>query len=213
MKREARIVSGPNVRVAIGGDGSQLVRRIDAALDTSIQGVISIGIAGALSPELKIGDCVVANAIFGNGAPLPCDAQWNLRLLQQLPDARAGAIAGVRIPAADAQAKAALRAASGADGVDMESDLAAAAAAKRGLPFAALRVISDTASDALPPATAAALDADGGINLIAVLTSVLKQPGQIPALIRTGRNADAAFAALLRCHDLLGVGLGCPYLG
>jgi hopanoid-associated phosphorylase len=213
MKREARIVSGLNVRVVIGGDGSRIVQRIDVALDSTVQGIISIGIAGALAPELKIGDCLVATRVQGNTAELPCDARWQAQLLRLLPNAKAGTLIGVRAPATNVQGKAALRAASNADAVDMESDLAAEAAARRGLPFAALRVISDTAADALPPATAAALNPDGGINLMSVLASILKQPSQIPALICTGRNADTALAALLRCHDLLGVGLGCPYLG
>ncbi|HEY1707550.1 MAG TPA: hypothetical protein VGG10_04755 [Rhizomicrobium sp.] len=213
MKREARIVSGAGIRVAIGGDGSQLVQRIEAALTSNIQGVISIGIAGALAPQLKIGDCIVASGVLGNGMQFSCDARWQSELQRLLPDAREGVIAGVRGPATTVQGKKALWMASNAEAVDMESDLAAEVATRHALPFTALRVISDTAADALPPATTSALDVDGGVNLFAVLASVLKQPSQIPALIRTGRNANAAFAALLRCHNLLGIGLGCPYLG
>ena len=213
MRREAGIVAGPGVCVVVGGDGSRIVERIDAALDGDIKAIVSIGIAGALSPSLKIGDCVVAAHVIGNQEKWPCDPAWHANLLRVLPDARPGAIVGVRSPATDIQTKARLLAASGADAVDMESDLAAQAAARRGLPFAALRVISDGAADALPPATASALDPDGGVALGSVLRAVLAKPSQIPALIRTGRNAERAFAALLRCRDLLGIGLGCPYLG
>jgi hypothetical protein len=36
---------------------------------------------------------------------------------------------------------------------------------------------------------------------------------QIPELVRTARNNERAMSSLLRCFNLLGVGLGCPYLG
>ena len=53
----------------------------------------------------------------------------------------------------------------------------------------------------------------GGIALGRVLQSVSHEPHQIPALMRTNRETEKAFAALLRCLDALGPGLGCPYLG
>jgi hypothetical protein len=51
------------------------------------------------------------------------------------------------------------------------------------------------------------------VRPIAVLKSLLSDPSQFPELIQTGREASAAFHALLRCRNLLGRGLGCPYLG
>ena len=64
-----------------------------------------------------------------------------------------------------------------------------------------------------PPATLVALKPNGDIALGRVMASVLRNPLQIPALIRTGRESEAAFSALLRCVEMLGPGLGCPYLG
>ena len=40
-----------------------------------------------------------------------------------------------------------------------------------------------------------------------VLGSLLKKPTQVPALIRTARGSNKAFAELLRCLDLCGVGI------
>ena len=80
-------------------------------------------------------------------------------------------------------------------------------AAKRNLPLAALRVISDDASHVLPPAALVAMQPDGGISIGKVLWSVMKKPAQIPALVRTGRASSKAFAELLRCRDLCGVGI------
>jgi adenosylhomocysteine nucleosidase len=80
-------------------------------------------------------------------------------------------------------------------------------------PFAALRVISDSADQALPPAALTAMNPDGSIALGRVLWSVARSPSQIPALIRTGRESDKAFAVLLGCVETLGPGLRGPDVG
>jgi len=63
-------------------------------------------------------------------------------------------------------AKAKLYAATRASAADMESHVAARAARSRGLPFAALRVVSDAADRTLPPAACVALNPSGGIDLM-----------------------------------------------
>ncbi len=115
-----------------------------------------------------------------------------------------GPIAGVDHMVVDAAAKAALHAQTNALAVDMESHVAGAFAQRHGLPFAALRVISDGADRALPKAAQAGMKKDGGMDIPAVLWSLLKDPRQLPALIRTGREAETAFKALFYVHDLLG---------
>ena len=57
----------------------------------------------------------------------------------------------------------------GAVAVDMESHIAAAYAAEAGLPFAALRVVSDPAGRALPALAMAAIKPNGDIDLRKVL--------------------------------------------
>jgi len=110
---------------------------------------------------------------------------------------------------ASAAAKSALfEVSGGALAVDMESQVAARFAAMRQLPLAALRVISDDASHALPPAALVAMTPDGGIALGKVLWSLARNPLQLPALIRTGSQSGKAFKKLLGCRRLLGCGLG-----
>jgi hypothetical protein len=48
---------------------------------------------------------------------------------------------------------------------------------------------------------------DGGIAMGRVLGSLLRHPTQIPSLVRTARGSNKAFAELLRCLDLCGVGI------
>jgi len=115
--------------------------------------------------------------------------------------------------ASTAQAKAALHARTGALAIDMESHVAAKVAADHRLPFAILRVISDTAADALPPAFAVAMRPDGGTDIAAMLGSLARNPAQLLAFIRAARNATTALRQLSLGRDLLGPGLGLPHLG
>jgi hopanoid-associated phosphorylase len=185
----------------------------DIAVDANTVGVISIGIAGALEPALRAGDVIVGERVVTANAAFPADAKWTARLAATLPTIRIGALLGRGEIADSADVKQALYRSTGADAVDMESHLAALAAQDRALPFAALRVISDTADQSLPSAALVAMKPDGSIALGRVLKSVAMNPAQIPALIRTARESEKAFAALLRCVEVLGPGLGCPYVG
>ena len=137
--------------------------------------------------------------VFGFGGMI-------LTMLSRLPHAHQGQIFGSDVIIENAETKSGLYDTTGALAVDMESQVAARFAAKRNLPLAALRVISDDASHVLPPAALVAMKPDGGIALGRVLWSLLKKPAQIPALVHTARNSNKAFAELLRCRDLCGVG-------
>jgi hypothetical protein len=117
-------------------------------------------------------------------------------------------LAGVDDVVMNSVAKAALREATGASAVDMESHVVAAFAARNGLPFGALRVICDAATRALPPLATHALKADGAVDLASILGGLVRNPQQLPMLIGAGRDAAIAFAALRRVRRLLGLGLG-----
>ena len=207
LAKEAKLVGIAGVvAVAGGGDGDRLAARLNA-LHGDIRGVISIGLAGALSPLLKVGDMVIADQVITGTEKWDCHESWRVRLTSRLPFAHQGQLFGSDVIIADAETKAGLHQATGALAVDMESQIAARFAAKRNLPLAGLRVISDDASHVLPPAALVAMKPDGGIALGRVLGSVLRKPGQVPALIRTARASNKAFAELLRCLDLCGVGI------
>ncbi|MCR0984829.1 phosphorylase family protein [Roseomonas populi] len=199
LMREARILAGSGTRVVVGGGASG---RLEADLDRLVPGmagILSIGIAGALEPGLRPGDWVVDG-----------EAAWSARLAATLPGARRGGVLGQDHMVAEAADKAALHRETGALAVDMESHIAARVAYRHGLPFAAARVISDGADRSLPPAARVGMRPDGGMNLPAVLLSLARNPLQLPALIRTGWEAERAFRALLRGHDALGPGLAGP---
>lgn len=207
MKKEADTIGTSGVVVVVGGgDGDGLAHKLDS-LHGDIQGVISIGLGGALLPLLKVGDVVIAERILTGAEDWDCNAVWRNRLVSLLPDAHQGNVFGSDVIIHQAKTKSGLYDTTGALVVDMESQVAARFAAARDLPLAALRVISDDAGHVLPPAALVAMRADGGISIGKVLWSIVKKPAQIPALVRTGRASSKAFRELLRCRDLCGVGL------
>jgi hopanoid-associated phosphorylase len=214
MNREVALLADRDV-IAIAGGGvrSQLEQRLLEISRDRIAGVISIGICGALDSTLKVGDCVIASAVAAGTDRLSVDMAWMERLSANLSEAIAGPIAGTASMLIEPRDKQALRQTSGALVADMESHVAAEFAAARGIPFAALRVVSDDAHHALPPAVLGAMKPDGGVNIPAVMGSLLRNPFQLPALLRTARDSEIAFKALLGCLDRLGPRLLGPDLG
>ncbi len=204
LKAEADIAAGKGVTTVCGGGDQHRLAQDLARLAPKASGVISFGIAGGLDPTLEPGDTRVgAGIVIADGRRYPADEGWVSRLSSSL-GVPAALFAAVDTPLADVTGKAALRAATGAAIVDMESHIAGRAAQAAGVPFAALRVVTDSASRSLPHAASVGMRADGSVNLAAIIGSLMKKPGQVPGLIRTGLDARKAFAALLRSRQRLG---------
>jgi adenosylhomocysteine nucleosidase len=210
LKTEARIAAGPRVLAVSGcGDVSGLARRLEAALTSEVSAIISFGVAGGLAQELVPGTKLVARSIIAeDGARYYCDPAWTNRLACSLDGAMVADIAGVDIPVAGPAERRALKLKAGAVAADTESHVAARAAAARNLPFAAFRVVADPAHRQLPHAALVAISSDGSIALGAILGSLLRDPRQIPQLLRTANDARAAFVALFCGRKMLDGALG-----
>ena len=209
LAREARLIAGPDVLPVVGGgNAAALERRLAAAFESGARRVLSIGICGALSPDLRVGDTIVASEIVSPSESFPIHGPWSRELAARLPGAILAPLAGTDSMIADRDGKARLRAATRAAAVDMESHIAARFARLQGLPFAALRVVSDAAGRTLPDAARVGMHSSGSgaFDVPAVLRSLLRAPAQLPALIRTAWEAEIAFAALLRCRRVLHAG-------
>jgi adenosylhomocysteine nucleosidase len=141
-------------------------------------------------------------------------AVWLTALRTLLPHACTGAIHADGTMIATVAEKRALHAATGAIAADMESHIAARVAARHNLPFAIIRVISDAADRDLPRAVQVGMTSDGGMAPGAVILDLLRDPRQLPALIRVAIDAERAFRSLLRGYDALtGLGIGLADLG
>ncbi len=78
LTKEAEIVGTEGVvAVAGGGDAKALAEKLDA-LHGDITGVISIGLGGALSPHLRVGDIVIGERVIAGAEIFPCDNLWRV---------------------------------------------------------------------------------------------------------------------------------------
>jgi adenosylhomocysteine nucleosidase len=208
LAQEARIAAGPGMTVICSSSDPQQLRALLTVFDpTTIRGVISFGVAGGLDPTLKSGDVVVATEVLAGDARWFAGLSLNDELLASLALGRRrvvrGGLAGVEKVIAARSIKAALHLETGAAAVDMESHIAAAYADEAGLPFAALRVISDPASRALPQLVMAAIKPNGDIDLRKVLRGVARNPSTLRALVSTGIDFNRALRSLRGCRGFL----------
>jgi adenosylhomocysteine nucleosidase len=208
LAQEARIAAGPGMTVICSSSDPQQLRALLTVFDpTTIRGVISFGVAGGLDPSLKSGDVVVATEVLAGDARWLAGLTLNEELIASFAPGRRrivrGGLAGVEQVIAASSVKAALRSETGAVAVDMESHIAAAYATEVGLPFAALRVISDPASRALPPLAMAAIKPNGDIDVRKVLRGVARNPSALRALVSTGIDFNRALRSLRGCRGFL----------
>lgn len=200
---EARIAASSGLPIICSGDGRTLTPDLKRAIATGCTGLISFGVAGGLDPTLKPGTCVVGSAIVTGDGRHETDRHWSQRLLEAMPGAVHGVLAGVDGPVCTPADKHALKRETGALAVDTESHVVADAARDHGLPMAAIRVVADPAHRSLPAAALTAIRADGTTDVLAVLRSVIRRPHQLPSLLLTALDARAARVTLLRGRRLL----------
>ena len=81
--------------------------------------------------------------------------------------------------------------------------IAAAYAAEAGLPFAALRVVSDPAGRALPELATTAIKPNGDIDLRKLLRGLARNPLTLRALVSTGLDFNRALRSLRGCRAFL----------
>jgi adenosylhomocysteine nucleosidase len=208
LVQEARIAAGPGMTVICSSSDPQQLRALLTVFDpTTIRGVISFGVAGGLDPSLRSGDVVVATEVLAGdtrwlaGLTLNEDEIANVALGRRR--VVRGGLAGVEDVVVARDGKAALRSETGAAAVDMESHIAAAYAAEAGLPFAALRVISDPASRELPELARSAIKPNGDIDLRKVLRGLARNPMSLRALVSTGIDFNRALRSLRGCRSFL----------
>lgn len=208
LLQEARIAAGPGMAVICSSSDPRQLRALLTVFDpTTIRGVISFGVAGGLDPSLKSGDVVVATEVMAGDARWLAGLSLNETLLSSLALGRRrivrGGLAGVEEVVMARARKAALRSVTGAAAVDMESHIAAAYAAEAGLPFAALRVISDPADRSLPALAKTAIKPNGDVDLRKILRGVVRNPRLLRALVSTGIDFNRALKSLRGCRGFL----------
>lgn len=158
------VPAAADVIVDFTGIGRAAARRtILRVLDAVRPGrVIAAGFCGALVPELKVGDIVESPHIH-----------------------TADRLIG------DPVEKARLAAATGAHAVDMETAAIAEVCAERGLPFLAIRAVSDTRDTALSPELERLLSG-GNVSIPKACFALVRKPRLLREFLRLRRDTRLA---------------------
>jgi adenosylhomocysteine nucleosidase len=207
-------LEGVPVILASTGDGAgRASRGATAILDRlPASRVIVVGLSGGLTPSLEAGRLLVGRDVIEGGvAAPPPDAAWIDRAILRTGATPATLVSSRQILCtAGAKTKAREDLESGAiAAVDLESAAFARAAAARGIPYLALRAISDTAEESLPLDFNRLRGADGSVDRLRVAIRALLRPALIPRLWRLRGRAALCSENLARAVRALLAG-GAP---
>ncbi len=178
-----------------GMGGINAGRGVRAALSAAKPGlVLTCGFAGALNPEFTTGTIAFSTNDAGTLS--------KSLLAAGAHPARFHCASRVATTVAEKQA---LRKQTGADAVEMESDVIRAICRERGIPSATVRVISDAADEDLPLDFNRLMNAEYTLSHGRLAWAVLCAPGKIGGLLKLQRQTKAAAerlaVALLRVID------------
>lgn len=196
--RSGRLCGSDDYCIRLSGPGAERAARCARELaDASCEVLVSWGVAGALDAALGSGDLVVSTeTVSSDGTRLAFDPAPVARLIERIDGSqlRRGAVLSLRSAATTARVKRELARRLDAAAVDQESAAIASVARASGVGFLALRVIVDPADFDLPPAALVGIDAAGRPRPLATASAVLRDPRQIPALLRLALHFHRAMA-------------------
>ncbi len=167
--------------------------------------LIVAGVGGALCPRLEIGEVVVADRVVPE---VPDDRPDEIPSpLGGAPELRRGCFLSsdrvLSTAAEKAAATARWNSASRPILVEMETLAAARVAARLGVPWSAVRAVSDRAEEDMPLDFNPLRSQNGSIPTTRVAVATLTRPWSIPGLLRLGRNtalaAEHLASALVLC--------------
>lgn len=191
----------------ISGASAQRAQDLARSLTRDgVQALLSFGLAGGLSPDLKPGDLLINGCVhLPEGGEIAADAGLIETLKSLLPSTRMCPAAGVDAPALNPADKAKL-ASQGAGCVDMETHGVALAAREAHMPWAAVRAIADDADTALPGWAMGLVRPDGSVDDLRAALALLRKPWDLPLALRlAAANAKALRALASAAQGLRGL--------
>lgn len=187
-QRGRNVHGGEDEVIAVcAGMGAPAARRAFVAAEFlgSLDVVLSVGWAGALTEGYEPGQCFQASEVI--------DAQTGERFGLTRGERKLRVVTTVRV--ADAAEKRRLAATYGAVLVDMEAAVVARLAQMRGIPIVCLKAVSDGVEAVLPDLNPF-IDISGRMRIVPFLAHVALRPGYWRALGQLGRNSAAGAKAL-----------------
>jgi adenosylhomocysteine nucleosidase len=203
---------GIELLLVCGGVGARCAARAAQAVLSGWKpdALLMAGVAGALSPDLRVADIVIGDRVLGEdeewlpdlaptAAPdsdhvrrgpilsldrvllTPADKQSAVRNHRPTPNAQRPTPLASRLPPL---------------AIEMETAAVARAAISAGVRWGAVRAISDTAGESLPLDFDRLRDEEGDLPVSRVVLAALTSPRGIPGLMRLGRHTALAAARL-----------------
>ena len=191
LKRAAH----PELALLETGEGvANAERNLEAWLERrSAYAVFSIGFAGALSPELRVGDLVVAESVYGSNAQPDHKLVTAAARVQLDAPVRLGAALTSDIVlwrAAQKRELASSLAASEIGFVDMESTAIAGVCTRLGVPFLIIRSITDLLEEDLPLDFNQCRDSKGRVSPMKVMKAAVFNPVSITGLLKLRKRSE-----------------------
>ena len=193
---------GRDCWLVTSGMGIQRAAQATRALieATSPQLLISVGIAGAVEADLKIGDVVVStnNCVLDKGLPGPfqtlaglSEPAWQA-VEQALQPGGAGLYRGTAVTTHGGQFVQSPSAPLIHPVLEMETAGILGAAAEKGIPMLSLRAISDGPRAPIPFDLEKMFDEKDNLRTGEIIKTMLGHPKILPQLVRNGSNSRLA---------------------
>jgi adenosylhomocysteine nucleosidase len=177
------VANGPGFRLA--GQAADTVKE-----HSEVEGLASIGFCGALDPALKPADIVVATQVHDVAQALSVPRSRSC-------DGHLGTLLSLDRVATSASEKADLYRKTGASAVEMEAAAVAKRAAGWGVPFYAIKAVTDTAAESFPLDFNVLRDASGRFSRTRILAASLRRPAtSFPALLHLNQRCNSAAKAM-----------------
>ncbi len=187
---------GDGAAIWVCGMGDSAARQAaEGLLEGGVTALVSFGVAGALDARLRSGDLVLPESIHVSGEMLPVTESWRNQLKQLLPldlTVVSGILTASKGVVSTETAKRELANVTGACAVDMESGAIAEVATNAGIPFIAIRAITDPIKFSPPTALLSAVYPDGSVNAMRLMGLILQRSVGVGTLMRLGRGMRAA---------------------
>lgn len=200
---------GHEIMIAEAGMGftNASATAVNLIVDTNPDMLVSVGFCGGISPELRVGDVVVALGLtvvtehILDTVPIEI-----LAAIQQLAASRAvdgcrvfgGLFVSTPVIVPKGRLAAMLPADASFPVVEMESAAIATVALHQNIPFAGIRSVSDPLDEEFGFSLDEFCDDRMRIRIPKVLLTVARKPRIIPQLVRLARNSRIAEVALAR---------------
>jgi len=190
-----------NVFLCISGIGYESsLNATKKLVKLNVDGLISWGIAGAISNSINSGDMVIARSVINHRNIYSTSHEWQKKIISHFKDSSYkifdGDVVSTEKICASFEEKMKLFRKTKALAIDMESVGIAEIAMASNLDFIIIRAIADNADSNIPEAVIKNIDNFGRINIGRFLASCLFHPAQIYEIILLAKSYKKSLAAL-----------------